>query len=153
VIALVQRARSARVEVGGRVVGAIGRGVLVLLGVRVGDTPDEALWLARKTARLRLFPDPDAPDERPSHTSLLDVGGEALVVSQFTLYADTSKGNRPSYVDAARPETAEPLYDAFCEALARELSRPVARGIFGAHMDISLAADGPVTLTLERLPG
>lgn len=152
-IALVQRARRARVDVAGETVGRIERGVLILLGVRSGDTRAEAHGLARKAARLRLFADPDAPAERPSHASLLDVGGEALVVSQFTLYADTRKGNRPSYVDAARPEAAEPLYDAFCDALGAELGRPVARGVFGAHMDIHLHADGPVTLTLERLPG
>ncbi len=150
-IALIQRVHRAHVEVGGETVGAIERGILVLLGVRVGDTAEEALWLAKKTAKLRLFPDPDSPDERPSHASLVDVGGEALVVSQFTLYADTHKGNRPSYVHAARPETAEPLYLAFCDALSRELDRPVATGTFGAHMDIQMTADGPITLTLERL--
>ncbi len=151
-IALVQRAHHARVDVDGETVGQIDRGVLILLGVRVGDGEDEALWLAQKVAKLRLFPDPESPDERPSHASLIDIGGEALVVSQFTLYADTHKGNRPSYVHAARPEAAEPLYRAFCDALAGELGQPVATGTFGAHMDINLAADGPVTLTLERLP-
>ncbi len=152
-IALVQRAHHARVDVDGETVGQIGRGVLILLGIRDGDGDDEALWLAKKVAKLRIFPDPEAPAERPSHASLLDIGGQALVVSQFTLYADTRKGNRPSYVHAARPEAAEPLYRTLCDALSEELSRAVATGTFGAHMDIHLAADGPVTLILERVPG
>jgi D-tyrosyl-tRNA(Tyr) deacylase len=152
VIALVQRVHRAHVEVEGEVVGEIRRGVLILLGVRVGDTLAEAQWLARKAAHLRIFPDPEAPDERPSHASLLDVGGEALVVSQFTLNADTRKGNRPSYVQAARPETADPLYQLFCDALSAHLGQPVATGRFGAQMDIHLVADGPVTLSLERIP-
>ena len=105
-IALVQRAHHAHVDVDGETVGQIARGVLILLGVRDGDSETEALWLAKKVAKLRLFPDPAAPDQRPSHASLLEIGGEALVVSQFTLYADTHKGNRPSYVHAARPEHA-----------------------------------------------
>lgn len=147
-IALVQRVSSASVRVDGRTVGEVERGLLVLLGVVVGDTQTEGDWLADKVARLRVFPDDDGRMNR----SLQDVGGGALVVSQFTLAGDARKGTRPSYTRAAPPGTAEPLYEAFCEALAAHIGRPVGRGAFGAKMDVALVNDGPVTLWVERPP-
>jgi D-tyrosyl-tRNA(Tyr) deacylase len=142
--AVVQRVREASVSRGGDVVGSCGSGLLVLLGVAVADTEADARWLAGKVARLRIFEN----DEGRFDLSLLDIRGEALVVSQFTLIADTHKGNRPSFTDAAGPETAEPLYERFCEALELEGVR-VARGVFGARMEVSLVNDGPVTIVLE----
>jgi len=147
-IALVQRVSSASVRVDGEVVGEVGRGLLVLLGVVDRDTRAEGDWLADKLARLRIFPDDDGKMNR----SVQDIGGGALVVSQFTLAGDTRKGTRPSYVRAARPEVAEPLYRAFADALAGHLGRPVARGVFGAKMEVALVNDGPVTLWVEREP-
>jgi D-tyrosyl-tRNA(Tyr) deacylase len=145
-IALIQRVREASVEVDGKVVGAIGPGLLVLLGVHREDTPQEGNWLARKCANLRIFPD----DEGLMNRSVADVGGEALVVSQFTLYGNAERGNRPSFTESASPELAEPLYEQFAEALAQALGRPVQRGVFGAMMQVHLCNDGPVTIWLER---
>ena len=142
--AVVQRVSSASVRVDGETVGACGPGLLVLIGARHEDTSETALRLAAKIARLRIFPDEAGRFDR----SLLDVGGEALVVSQFTLIADTAKGNRPSFAAAARPVQAEPLYERFCDALEREGVR-VARGVFGARMALELVNDGPVTIVLE----
>jgi D-aminoacyl-tRNA deacylase len=142
--AVVQRVSEARVSVGTEHVGEIGRGLVVLLGVARGDSKADAERLAGKVARLRIFEDAVGRFDR----SLLDAGGEALVVSQFTLIADTRKGNRPSFTDAAPPDDAEPLYGAFCDALAA-LAVPVARGIFGARMAVELVNDGPVTIMLE----
>ncbi|MDX6422835.1 MAG: D-aminoacyl-tRNA deacylase [Gaiellaceae bacterium] len=124
--------------------GEIGTGLCVLLGVAEGDTACDVERLAGKVARLRIFENDGGKFDR----SLLDVGGEALVVSQFTLIADTEKGNRPSFARAARPEQAEPLYERFCDALAA-LGVPVARGVFGARMAVELVNDGPVTIVLE----
>ena len=138
--AVVQRVSSARATPG----GAIGSGLCVLLGVAHGDTTDIAQRLAGKVARLRIFQN----DEGRFDRSLLDVGGAALVVSQFTLIADTAKGNRPSFSHAAPPEEAEPIYDALCAAL-RGLGVEVATGVFGARMQVELAGDGPVTIVLE----
>ena len=142
--AVVQRVSEASVAVGDDVVGAIGRGAAVLLGVASNDTSDDADRLAGKLARLRIFENEDGRFDR----SLVDVDGEVLVVSQFTLIADTRKGNRPSFTDAARPEEAEPLYERFCAAL-RDEGIPVAQGVFGARMDVALVNDGPVTIILE----
>jgi D-tyrosyl-tRNA(Tyr) deacylase len=141
--AVVQRVTEARVRVHEEPVGQIGRGLCVLLGVARGDGAAEAQRLAEKVARLRIFED----DEGRFDRSLLDVGGQALVVSQFTLLADTAKGNRPSFAEAARPEEAEPLYHAFCAAL-RELDVPVETGVFGERMAVELVNDGPVTIVL-----
>ena len=137
--ALVQRVSSATVEVDGERVAAIGSGLLVLLGVRRGDTPEQADRIAGKVERLRVFEDADGR----MNLSVRDVGGELLCVSQFTLYGDSRKGNRPSYVDAAPPEQAEPLYERVRAALGAQ------GGAFGAHMHVSLVNDGPVTLLLE----
>lgn len=145
-IALVQRVSEARVEVEGSVTGAIGAGLLVLLGVHHTDTEAELHWLARKVANLRVFPD----EEGRMNRSLLDCGGEALVVSQFTLYGDARRGNRPSFSESAPPAHAEPMYERFVEVLAEHLGRPVPTGRFGAMMDVHLVNDGPVTLWIER---
>jgi D-tyrosyl-tRNA(Tyr) deacylase len=139
--AVVQRVSRAEVRVAGEVLGKIGRGLVVLLGVALEDTDEDARALASKIAKLRIFPS----DLRPTDRSILDIKGEALVVSQFTLLADTSKGNRPSFVDAARPPLAERLYDLFCSIL-RDQGIPVATGRFGAMMDVELVNDGPVTI-------
>jgi len=138
--AVCQRVTDARVRVDGALVGEVGPGLCVLLGVGRGDDEAAADRLAAKVARLRVF---DGLDR-----SLLDTGGGALVVSQFTLLADTRKGNRPSFSDAAPPAEAEPLYERFCAAL-RELGVPVATGVFGASMQVELVNDGPVTLLLD----
>jgi D-aminoacyl-tRNA deacylase len=142
--AVVQRVSAARVRVGEETAGEIGPGLCVLLGVARGDDAAAAARLAEKVARLRIFEN----DEGRFDRSLLDVGGEALAVSQFTLIADTAKGLRPSFSDAAPPEEAEPLYEAFCSAL-RGLGVRVATGMFGARMAVELTNDGPVTILVE----
>ena len=142
--AVIQRVTRASVEVDGEIVGAIGRGLLVLLGVAHGDGIDDARRLARKTAEMRIFEDADGR----FNLSLLDVAGEALVVSQFTLLADTRRGRRPSFTDAAPPAEAEALVLEF-EATLRALGVPVAGGRFGAHMHVDLVNDGPVTIILD----
>jgi D-tyrosyl-tRNA(Tyr) deacylase len=141
--AVVQRVSEARVRVGERLAGEIGSGLCVLLGVARGDEQADAERLAGKVARLRIFENDDGRFDR----SLLEIGGEALVVSQFTLLGDVSKGQRPSFAAAAPPEEAEPLYEAFCAAL-RELGVEVQTGEFGAHMAVELVNDGPVTILL-----
>lgn len=145
--AVLQRVSSARVEVAGSVVGSIDAGLLVLLGVARGDTEQQAEWLARKLVGLRVFND----DEGRFNRSLLDVGGAMLVVSQFTLLGDSSRGTRPSFSQAAAPERAEALYDGFCRVVA-EQGVTVARGRFGASMKVSLVNEGPVTIVVERPP-
>ncbi len=142
--AVLQRVSRAQVGVGGEVVGSIGPGLLVLLGVNQTDTAEQVRWLADKIIGLRIFNDADGKMNR----SLMDVGGACLVVSQFTLYGDTRKGRRPSFIDAARPEVAVPLYEAFLDAL-RAQGVPVAAGVFGADMQVELVNDGPVTLILD----
>lgn len=142
--AVVQRVSSASVRVGEELAGEIGAGLCVLLGVARGDGIAEAERLAGKVARLRVFEDEEGRFDR----SLLDTGGEALVVSQFTLLADTAKGNRPDFSGAAPLEQAEPLYEAFCAAL-RELGVSVQTGVFGARMVVEIVNEGPVTIVLE----
>lgn len=142
--AVCQRVSEARVRVAGEVVGEIGAGLCVLVGVARGDGAAEAARLAGKAARLRVFPDEAGRFDR----SLLETGGAALVVSQFTLIADTAKGNRPSFAQAAPPEQAEPLYERFCEEL-RALGVRVETGRFGAHMVVEIVNDGPVTIILD----
>ena len=143
--ALVQRVSKASVTVEGTLTASIGRGVLVLLGIAHADTPAECAALAAKVAQLRIFEDEAGKMNR----SLLDIGGEAIVVSQFTLYADTSRGRRPSFVDAALPDHARPLVDAFAQYL-RDAGIPTGQGIFGADMQVEIHNDGPVTIWLER---
>ena len=141
--AVVQRVARARVLVDGAVRSEIGAGLCILLGIARGDDAVTAERLAGRVARLRIFENADGRFDR----SLLDVGGAALVVSQFTLLADTAKGNRPSFTDAASPQEAEPLYERFCEAL-RALDVEVTTGVFGARMEVELVNDGPVTIVL-----
>ena len=142
--AVVQRVSSASVDVGGSEVSAISRGLLVLLGVRKGDTGADLEWMAEKVLNLRIFDDA----EGVMNLSVQDVSGELLVVSQFTLLADSRKGRRPSYIDAASPDEAKALYEAFCERLALS-GRKVERGVFQAMMAVSLVNDGPVTILLD----
>ena len=142
---VLQRVADASVTIGGRSVGRIGRGFCLLLGITHGDTAAEADWLAEKVAGLRLFNDADGK----MNLRLADVGGSVLVVSQFTLYGDATRGRRPSFIDAARPEEAVPLYEAFIGAL-RGRGLTVETGEFGAAMVVDIRNDGPVTLILER---
>lgn len=150
--AVLQRVRAAGVSIGGQQVSRIGPGLMVLLGVCEGDTAAESAYLARKVAELRIFPD----QQEKLNLSLLDVGGQALVVSNFTLYGDCRKGRRPSYTRAARPEVATPLYEDFCRQLAAAGVGKVETGVFGADMLVQIENDGPVTLILdtqEIMPG
>ena len=142
---VIQRVNAAEVMIDGRTVGRIGPGLLVLVGVEEGDTSADADWVAEKTARMRIFADEAGKMNR----SVVDIDGGLLVVSQFTLHAATQKGNRPSFLRAARPEEAVPLYERFLAALEREAGRPVARGVFAADMEVSLVNDGPVTILLD----
>lgn len=142
---VLQRVSSARVTVGERVTGEIGRGLLLLAGFTSTDTADTVDWMADKIATLRIFGD----DAGKMNHALADVGGAVLVVSQFTLYGDAAKGRRPSFVAAAHPDVAIPLYERFIEAF-RVRGHPVASGEFGAMMDVQLVNEGPVTLVLER---
>jgi len=147
--AVIQRVKSASVTVDGQITGEIGCGLVILLGVGPEDRVSDGAWLASKIANLRIFPDADAK----MNCSLLDVGGGALVVSQFTLYGDCRRGRRPSFVGAAPPDIAEPLYERFCEQMADEGVALVGRGVFGAMMDVSLINDGPVTLIVDSPHG
>ena len=143
--AVIQRVSTASVSIGGAVKSAIGKGLMVLLGVGHDDGQADVDWLVKKIAGLRIFPD----DAGVMNLSIADVGGDALVVSQFTLMASTKKGNRPSYIAAAGHEKAIPLYEAFCAALGAALGRPVATGEFGADMQVALVNDGPVTIVID----
>ena len=143
--AVVQRVKRASVTVHGEVQGAIGVGVVVLLGVEETDSVEDAEWLAGKVARLRIFDD----SAGVMNISLKDIGGEALVVSQFTLHANVRKGNRPSYNRAAKPDQARSLYEAFVSSLEEQLGRTIATGVFRAVMEVSLVNDGPVTILID----
>ena len=143
--AVIQRVSHASVIIGGEVRAAIPRGLVVLLAVEEADTPEDLEWLSGKIARLRVFNDADGVMNR----SVQEAGGEILVISQFTLFASTKKGNRPSYSRAARPEIAVPLYEAFVRRLAQDLGIPVHTGEFGADMQVSLTNDGPVTILFD----
>lgn len=143
--ALIQRVLEASVTIDGNVRSHIACGMLVFVGIEEADSQEDIEWLAGKVARLRIFPD----DAGVMNRSVVDAGGDALVVSQFTLHASTKKGNRPSYIKAARPETAIPLYEQFVKRLAAELGKPVATGEFGADMKVALVNDGPVTIWID----
>jgi D-tyrosyl-tRNA(Tyr) deacylase len=145
--AVLQRVQAGRVSVGGRSVAEIEHGVVILLGIGQQDTKTEAEWLAEKCAGLRVFED----DVGKTNLSLQDVNGQAIVVSQFTLYADTRKGRRPSFIKAADPEVAKPLVEHFAAHLAAQ-GIPTQLGVFGAHMLVEISNDGPVTILLEREP-
>lgn len=142
---VIQRVREAGVEIDGETRSRIGAGLLVLLGVEDADDHGDIDWLCRKITNLRVFND----EEGVMNRSVQDVEGELLVVSQFTLHASTKKGNRPSYLRAAKPEVAIPMYEAFVEQLRRESGRPVATGSFGADMNVQLVNDGPVTILID----
>jgi D-tyrosyl-tRNA(Tyr) deacylase len=144
---VLQRVSRASVTIGGRITGEIGRGFCLLIGFTHGDTPAQVDWMAEKVAGLRLFSDADGK----MNLGLSDVGGAVLAISQFTLYGDSAKGRRPSFIDAARPEVAIPLYQRFLGAL-RERGLTVAAGEFGADMLVEIHNDGPVTLILDRAP-
>lgn len=143
--AVLQRVTQASVTIAGRVTGVIGRGLLVLVAVEEADTTEDAAWLSGKIVRLRIFND----EQGVMNRSVQEIGGEILVVSQFTLFASTRKGNRPSYSRASGPETAVPRYEEFLRQLAAELGRPPATGEFGADMQVALVNDGPVTILID----
>ncbi|MEN6298865.1 MAG: D-aminoacyl-tRNA deacylase [Anaerolineaceae bacterium] len=143
--ALIQRVRSGSVIVENKTIAEIGQGVVILLGIAPSDGEEQARYLAEKIANLRIFED----TEGKLNLSLLDIGGKAIVVSQFTLYADTHKGRRPSFTDAALPEIAKPLIERFA-AFLNDLGVPTQQGVFGAHMLVNIANDGPVTIWMER---
>jgi D-tyrosyl-tRNA(Tyr) deacylase len=143
--AVIQRVAQASVSLGGEIKGSIGPGLLVLLGIEEADLPADVEWLSGKIVRLRVFSD----DHGLMNRSVSETGGGILVVSQFTLFASTRKGNRPSFSRAARPETAMPLYEAFLRRVAADLGKPVAAGEFGADMQVALVNDGPVTIVID----
>jgi D-aminoacyl-tRNA deacylase len=142
---VVQRVSSASVKVDESVVSEIGNGLMILAGIEDADSAEDIDWLVKKVCQLRIFGDP----EGVMNLSVQDVSGEMIVVSQFTLHASTKKGNRPSYIRAARPETAIPLYEKLVSEFSRMLGKPIGTGIFGAHMEVSLVNDGPVTIILD----
>lgn len=142
---VIQRVRNASVNIGEEEVSSIEKGLLVLVGVENGDTEEDMRWLAGKTVGLRIFDD----EEGVMNRSVLDIGGDILAVSQFTLTASTKKGNRPSYIRAAGHDLAVPLYEKYCETLSSALGKEVGRGVFGADMQVSLINDGPVTIIID----
>lgn len=142
---ILQRVSEASVQIDGQVHGQIGSGLLVLLGIEEADSQEDTEWLVKKIVQLRIFPD----EAGLMNQSILEQGGEILVISQFTLFAATKKGNRPSFIRAARPEQAIPLYEQFLNALAVALGRPVQSGVFGADMKVGLINDGPVTIWMD----
>ena len=143
--AVIQRVAEASVTIQGQVVSRIGPGLLVLLGIEEADDASDVAWLCPKIARMRIFSD----SEGKMNLSVVETGGGILVVSQFTLHASTKKGNRPSFIRAAHPSVSEPLYGLFCAEMERETGRPVARGVFGADMQVALVNDGPVTIVID----
>ncbi|MBC8753298.1 D-tyrosyl-tRNA(Tyr) deacylase [Kordia sp. YSTF-M3] len=143
--AVIQRVSEASVTVEAKKIAEIGHGMLILLGIEHEDTPEDIAWLSAKIAKLRIFND----ENDVMNTSLIDTNGDAIVVSQFTLHASTKKGNRPSYIKAAKPETSVPLYEAFVGQLEQDLQKKVQTGIFGADMKVALLNDGPVTIIID----
>jgi len=143
--AVLQRVSQANVSIAGLTKGQIARGLLVLLAVEEADTPEDIEWLSGKIVRLRIFPD----DQGLMNRSVQDINGEILLISQFTLFASTKKGNRPSYLRSAKPDVAIPIYEQFKVRLAQDLGKPVATGEFGADMQVSLVNDGPVTISMD----
>ncbi|MDD7437794.1 MAG: D-aminoacyl-tRNA deacylase [Bacteroidales bacterium] len=142
---VIQRVQQASVVVDGQMISNIGAGMLILHGVEVGDTEEDLQHILKKCIHLRIFDDADGV----MNESILQQGGDVLCVSQFTLLADTRKGNRPSYIRAERPEISQPMYDRFCELLSENLGKPVQKGIFGADMKVALLNDGPVTIVID----
>jgi D-aminoacyl-tRNA deacylase len=144
-IVVIQRVSEASVSIGGSIKGAIGEGLMILLGIEDADTAEDIQWLCKKIVHLRIYPD----DNGVMNKSVLDVGGDLLLISQFTLHASTKKGNRPSYIKAAKPEIAIPLYEATIQQLHNELGKPIKTGEFGANMQVSLTNNGPVTIIID----
>ncbi|TDO28871.1 D-aminoacyl-tRNA deacylase [Sediminibacterium goheungense] len=142
---VIQRVSEAAVRVEGKVTGSIGKGLLVLVGIEDADTREDIDWLSNKITNIRLFDDADGV----MNLSVKDVGGGILLVSQFTLHASTKKGNRPSYIRASKPDIAVPMYESMIQQLSQDLGKPVATGIFGADMKVSLLNDGPVTIVMD----
>ncbi len=143
--AVIQRVSKASVKVEGKIVSEIGNGLLVLLGIENADSSEDIVWLSKKVANLRIFND----DVGIMNCSVQDVGGDVIVVSQFTLHAQTKKGNRPSYIKASKPETAVPLYEDFVGQMEQDLNKKVGTGVFGADMKVDLLNDGPVTIFID----
>ncbi|WP_194774254.1 D-aminoacyl-tRNA deacylase [Pararhodonellum marinum] len=144
-IAVIQRVSESAVKINGQIKGEIKQGLLVLLGIEEADDEEDIEWLTNKVVNLRIFAD----EQGVMNKSILEVGGEILLISQFTLHASTKKGNRPSYIKAAKPPTAIPLYERFGEVLEIKLGKPIARGEFGADMKVTLTNDGPVTILID----
>jgi len=144
-IVVIQRVSEASVKIGGSIKSQIDRGLLILVGIEEADSEEDISWLCKKIVNLRIFPD----ENEVMNKSLIDAGGEILLISQFTLHASTKKGNRPSYIKAARPETAVPLYEKMILALQDELGKPIGTGEFGADMKVALVNDGPVTILID----
>ena len=142
---VIQRTKSASVSIDGKINGEISKGLLILLGIEPSDTTDDASWLVKKAAMLRVFDD----DEGVMNKSVIDIDGEVMVVSQFTLMASYKKGNRPSYIHAAGPEIAIPLYEFFCKEMEETIKKPVKTGVFGANMQVGFVNDGPVTICMD----
>ena len=142
---VIQRVKRASVSIENEIRGSIGKGMLILVGIEENDSAEDIQWLCKKIVNMRIFPD----EKGIMNISILESGGEILAISQFTLMASTKKGNRPSYIRAARPEISEPLYNLFCEELAVELQKPIQTGVFGADMQVELINDGPVTILLD----
>jgi D-tyrosyl-tRNA(Tyr) deacylase len=144
-IVVIQRVAEASVKIDGRVKSEIGVGLLILVGIEEADSEEDISWLSKKITNLRIFPD----ENQVMNKSVMDVAGEVLLISQFTLHASTKKGNRPSYIKAARPEVAIPLYENFIQTLESELGKPIRTGEFGADMKVALINDGPVTILID----
>lgn len=142
---VIQRVSEASVSISGKVKSKIAKGLLILLGIEEEDATEDIEWLTKKVAQLRIFSD----EEGKMNLSIADINGQAIVVSQFTLHASTKKGNRPSYIKAARPETAIPLYEKFVEELGKKLGKTIGTGEFGADMQVNLVNDGPVTIIID----
>jgi D-aminoacyl-tRNA deacylase len=144
-IAVIQRVSESSVEIEGKIKSQIGRGLMILLGIEEADNQEDIEWLSKKIVNLRIFPDENGVMNR----SVMEVGGEILLISQFTLHASTKKGNRPSYIKAAKPDIAIPLYEKMIQALENELGKPIGTGIFGAEMKVALVNDGPMTIMMD----
>jgi D-aminoacyl-tRNA deacylase len=144
-IVVIQRVAEASVKIEGKVKSVIGIGLLILVGIEEADAEEDISWLSKKIANLRIFPD----ENQVMNKSIMDIAGEVLLISQFTLHASTKKGNRPSYIKAARPEVAIPLYEKFIQTLESELGKPIGTGEFGADMKVALINDGPVTILID----
>ncbi|WP_226390952.1 D-aminoacyl-tRNA deacylase [Penaeicola halotolerans] len=144
-IAVLQRVSEASVRIDGNIKGQIGLGLMILVGIEEADSQEDILWLSKKIVNLRIFPDQDDV----MNESLIDAGGDILLISQFTLHASTKKGNRPSYIKAAKPEIAIPLYEELIKQLSIELGKDIQTGVFGADMKVSLINDGPVTILID----